>query len=212
MSLGFDLRDKPSCKDVREASGIEAVVNMYLPGGKRVGKEWVARNPTRHDAKPGSFKVHLTRGCWSDFAMNGESGGDMIDLVAYLTGKTITEAKDELAARFGVQGAKWSDSLTGNIRQPRDDSEVPKERRRKKRMRLLPLRRQRPPPPRVLFLCGRRLMRTVSRDCIPIAMTALRHRGLMRSAGTFTAKAVCASGQRSWWRTRAAEPSMYIES
>jgi putative DNA primase/helicase len=133
VSLGFDLRDKPSCKDVREASGIEAVVNMYLPGGKRVGKEWVARNPTRNDAKPGSFKVHLTRGCWSDFVMNGESGGDMIDLVAYLTGKTITESKDELAARFGVQGAKWSDSLTGNIRQPRDDNEVPKKEKKEKK-------------------------------------------------------------------------------
>ena len=102
MSLGFSsLRDRPNFKDVRAASSIEAVVARYLPGGKRIGKEWVARNPTRADAKPGSFKVHLTRGYWSDFATK-ESGGDMIDLVAYLTGKTIAEAKDELAAMFAA--------------------------------------------------------------------------------------------------------------
>jgi DNA primase len=104
MSLNFNLRDRPNCKDVRAAIDIEVVVGRYLPSGKRTGKVGVARNPTRYDSKPGSFKVHLTHGYWSDFATN-ESGGDMIDLVVYLTGKTITEAKDELAAMFGVQGA-----------------------------------------------------------------------------------------------------------
>jgi putative DNA primase/helicase len=133
MSLGLNLnRDRPNFKDVRAASSIEAVVARYLPGGKRIGKEWVARNPTRADAKPGSFKVHLTRGYWSDFATK-ESGGDMIDLVAYLTGKTIAEAKDELAAMFGVKGAQWSDSLTGNIRQPRDEDEIPKKEKKEKK-------------------------------------------------------------------------------
>ena len=72
------------------------IIPSLLLGGKRVGDEWVARNPTRNDAKPGSFSVNMKTGVWSDFA-TGESGGDMIDLYVYLKGGSNIQAKDALA-------------------------------------------------------------------------------------------------------------------
>jgi len=55
----------------------------WLPGGRRLGNEWVARNPRRSDRQLGSFKVNLLTGRWADFA-TGDKGGDPISLLAYL--------------------------------------------------------------------------------------------------------------------------------
>jgi hypothetical protein len=90
--------------DVKAATlrSLDFIVKRLLPGGKREGDEWVARNPTRADAKPGSFKVNMRKGVWSDFA-TGESGGDMIDLVMYLRGGSNVQAMRELADILGVQ-------------------------------------------------------------------------------------------------------------
>lgn len=59
------------------------VVPQWIPGGKKQGREYVARNPNRHDANPGSFSVNLTTGKWADFA-TGDTGGDLVALYAYL--------------------------------------------------------------------------------------------------------------------------------
>src|SRR5215213_8911849 len=78
---------------------IAAILRRLLPGGRIQGGEYVALNPRRHDRTPGSFKirVHGTRvGAWADFA-TGETGGDVISLVAYLDGVSQREA----AARLG---------------------------------------------------------------------------------------------------------------
>lgn len=70
-------------------------VAAWLPGGRKEGPEYVVRNPTRADSKPGSFKVNLRSGKWSDFAANA-SGGDLIALYAYLKGVDNGEAYKEL--------------------------------------------------------------------------------------------------------------------
>ena len=93
---------------------LHLVVPQLLPGGSREFGEWIARNPTRNDAKPGSFKVNLRSGVWCDFA-TGDKGGDVIDLKAYLEGKSKLEAARELAAMLNVQST-GSSSLTGNVR------------------------------------------------------------------------------------------------
>ena len=62
----------------------ESWVREWLPDGRMAGSEWTARNPTRNDEHPGSFKINLTTGRWADFADNA-SGGDLISLYAYLT-------------------------------------------------------------------------------------------------------------------------------
>jgi hypothetical protein len=52
-----------------------AVLARILPGGKRVGAEFVALNPRRRDRHLGSFKINIRNGRWADFA-TGDRGGD----------------------------------------------------------------------------------------------------------------------------------------
>ncbi|WP_017979868.1 hypothetical protein [Sphingomonas melonis] len=56
----------------------------WLSDGREQGREWVARNPTRDDGKPGSFRINLASGKWADFAVPDARGGDAISLAAYL--------------------------------------------------------------------------------------------------------------------------------
>lgn len=60
----------------------ETLLRRWLPEGKREGSEWVSTNPTRSDNHPGSFKINLNTGKWSDFA-TGDKGGDLVSLYAY---------------------------------------------------------------------------------------------------------------------------------
>src|SRR5207248_1189548 len=64
---------------------LPALLRRWLPDGKQLGAEWIARNPRRADRHAGSFKVNLRTGRWGDFA-SGEVGGDPISLAAYLSG------------------------------------------------------------------------------------------------------------------------------
>jgi hypothetical protein len=79
----------------------ETIVRRWLPDGRREGNEWVARNPTRNDRRPGSFKVNLQRGNWSDFATDAV-GGDLISLAAYLYGLRQGEAAKRVAEMLGI--------------------------------------------------------------------------------------------------------------
>jgi len=78
---------------------IETLVREWLPGGKIEGREWVVRNPTRSDKKPGSFKVNLDTGLWSDFATQDE--GDIISLFGYLKGLDVGMAGRMLESLYG---------------------------------------------------------------------------------------------------------------
>lgn len=79
----------------------ETVCRAFLPDGKRENREWVATNPTRSDHRRGSFKVNVTTGKWSDFAV-GDRGGDLVSLVAYVAGLGQREAAVRLAESLGV--------------------------------------------------------------------------------------------------------------
>ena len=77
------------------------LVWRWLPDGKREGAEWVAINPTRADARKGSFKVNMTTGRWSDFAV-GAAGGDLVSLAAYLFRLKQAEAALKVAQAPGI--------------------------------------------------------------------------------------------------------------
>jgi hypothetical protein len=81
---------------------LPALVDRWLPDGRGQGREYVARNPRRHDRRAGSFKVNLVTGRWSDFA-TGDKGGDPISLAAYLFGLTQPEAARRLADMLGLR-------------------------------------------------------------------------------------------------------------
>jgi hypothetical protein len=98
-------------------SALANLVQDWLPDGRREGSEWVVRNPTRGDAHPGSFKINLITGVWSDFA-TGESGGDAIDLLAYLKRMSKLDAARELAQRLGVTAGTASTSLAARPKKP----------------------------------------------------------------------------------------------
>lgn len=76
-------------KDVR------SYLSAWLPGGKYMGREYVALNPTRLDRHLGSFRINTKTGQWADFA-TPERGRDLISLYAYLKGIKPSEALTEL--------------------------------------------------------------------------------------------------------------------
>ena len=82
-------------------ANLPALLRRWLPDGRLVGREYVARNPTRADMRPGSFRINIRTGKWSDFA-TGAKGGDAISLAAYLAGQTQYEAARALADMLGV--------------------------------------------------------------------------------------------------------------
>src|SRR5690349_8309632 len=85
-------------------SALPALVARWLPDGRRCGREYVSRNPTRADRRPGSFKVCLAgkrAGAWADFA-TGDKGGDVISLAAYLCDLSQADAARYLAGMLGL--------------------------------------------------------------------------------------------------------------
>lgn len=82
-------------------AALPAIVARWLPDGRREGHEWTARNPTRADRRPGSFRVNLGTGRWADFA-TGDKGGDPISLAAYLFSLSQAEAARRLGEMLGV--------------------------------------------------------------------------------------------------------------
>ncbi len=67
----------------RASDQMRATLSHFLPGGVVRGEEYIVRNPTRADRRPGSFKINMRTGHWADFA-TGDRGGDVISLVAYI--------------------------------------------------------------------------------------------------------------------------------
>src|SRR4051812_26524869 len=85
---------------------LPALCARWMPGGRRMGREFVSLNPTRSDRRAGSFKVNLQSGRWADFA-TGDKGGDAVSLAAYLFGLRQSEAARRLADALGIsEGAR----------------------------------------------------------------------------------------------------------
>lgn len=83
---------------------LPVLLRHWLPDGCRRGNEWIARNPTRADRRPGSFKVNLVTGKWADFA-TGEGGGDVVSLATYLSGLPQSDLCRRLGKMLGVEDA-----------------------------------------------------------------------------------------------------------
>ncbi len=82
---------------------LPALLRRWLPDGRLVGREYTARNPKRADRRPGSFRINVNSGKWSDFA-TGDKGGDVVSLAAYLSGAGQADAARALADMLGVRG------------------------------------------------------------------------------------------------------------
>jgi hypothetical protein len=75
---------------------------QWLPGGRIEGGEYVALNPRRADRRLGSFRINMRNGRWSDFAVEGARGGDLVSLAAYLWHLKQSEAAAKLAGMLGI--------------------------------------------------------------------------------------------------------------
>jgi len=71
----------------RLIDNISSIVPELVPGGRRNGKYWIGRNPTRADRHGGSFWVLMSgpaTGAWRDEAgVRGVDEGDIVRLVQY---------------------------------------------------------------------------------------------------------------------------------
>ena len=85
----------------RALTNCRVLLQRWLPDGEIHGNEYVARNPTRNDNQPGSFKINIETGIWCDFA-TGDKGGDLVSLFAYLKKMSQIEAAREIAAQLGI--------------------------------------------------------------------------------------------------------------
>jgi len=74
---------------------------LGIGGGKMQGPEYLALNPMRSDAKPGSFTINRNTGHWGDFA-TGDKGGDLVSLAAYLRSEKQGAAALALAGLLGI--------------------------------------------------------------------------------------------------------------
>jgi hypothetical protein len=79
----------------------DILVRRWLPDGRREGVEWTCRNPIRDDHRPGSFKINIANGKWSDFAI-GARGGDLISLASYLHRISQKDAALKIADMIGI--------------------------------------------------------------------------------------------------------------
>ncbi len=96
MRLDFDSINRAGL------ASLPTLLRRWLPDGRQVGREYVARNPRRADRRPGSFKVNVNTGKWADFACDAK-GGDVVSLAAYLTGAGQAEAARALADMLGLR-------------------------------------------------------------------------------------------------------------
>ena len=103
--FGAEIKSAPlNFKEIAETALFSArsLLPRWLPGGRWEGEEYVAKNPTRADEHPGSFKINARSGVWSDFA-TGDAGRDLLDLKAFLEGSSLTEAALQLAQELGIE-------------------------------------------------------------------------------------------------------------
>lgn len=83
-------------------AALPALLARWLPDGRVTGREFVARNPTRHDRRPGSFRINMQTGKWAEFATY-DRGGDVVSLAAYLAGTGQADAARKLADMLGMR-------------------------------------------------------------------------------------------------------------
>jgi hypothetical protein len=87
---------------------LPALLTRLIPGGRIVGREYVARNPRRTDRRPGSFSVNVKTGRWADFA-SGDRGGNPVSLVAYVANVNQGQAARLLARMLGLESTEVRD-------------------------------------------------------------------------------------------------------
>lgn len=91
-------------EEIKSRLAVEDVVGQYVEL-KRAGRNLKGRSPWGVDKTP-SFMVSPEKGIWHDFSAN--KGGDIFTFIMEVEGISFKEALEKLAARAGVELAKYS--------------------------------------------------------------------------------------------------------
>lgn len=92
-------------KRVAEAAkdGGLRILEHYLPGGKRQGKDYLVLNPHREDHHLGNLRINIATGIGADFGEPGSPGfKDFVAVVAFARRCKPGEAAEELARFLGI--------------------------------------------------------------------------------------------------------------
>jgi putative DNA primase/helicase len=81
-----------------------AILERWLPGGKREGKNYVVINPHRDDRQAGSLAIDIETGKGGDFATD-ERFGDFVAVVAFAQKCDMSVAAADLASFIGFRDA-----------------------------------------------------------------------------------------------------------
>jgi putative DNA primase/helicase len=174
---------------------VDALLGHWLPGGRKRGAEYLARNPRRDDHRPGSFCVNHVTGRWSDFA-TGDAGGDLLALVAYLDDVPMGEAARRLADFLGQAAAPEAASAKKSATW----------------RAIVPVPDDAPPPPDVHPRHGRPSSRWHYRDSDGRLMCLICRFDPARQRKQFAPLTFCenSSGRREWrWQALPAPRPLY---
>ncbi len=86
--------------EAAKAQGL-AILERWLPGGKKTGQEYVVRNPHRNDERAGSLSINIATGKGKDFATD-DAFGDFVAVVAFALACDMSSAAAELAKFIGL--------------------------------------------------------------------------------------------------------------
>lgn len=94
---------KEQIKQVAEAANSHgmAILERWLPGGKKSGKEYVVKNPHRNDERAGSLSINIATGKGKDFATD-DAFGDFVAVVAFAQSCDMSTAAADLAKFIGL--------------------------------------------------------------------------------------------------------------
>lgn len=98
----------------------EAVAEMLLPNGKRVGRDWVVGDVSGASGKSCKVCVKGARvGVWKDFG-DSEKGGDLIELWARTKNLSYSDTFDEIRDFLGVEktGSPFQVQVKRNYKRP----------------------------------------------------------------------------------------------
>lgn len=115
----------------------EYVLQQWLPDGTCSNQEYVAKNPTRDDKSPGSFKINMDTGVWSDFATEDAKGANLVDLYVYLHGITDKKVAARELSAFVKEHGLLSSKKAPSQRKPKKEK-APTETIKKEDLHVLP--------------------------------------------------------------------------
>lgn len=109
-------QDIQKIAEAAKAHGM-AILDRWLPGGKKSGKEYVVKNPHRDDARAGSLSINIDSGLGKDFATD-EAFGDFVAVVAFAQGCDMSTAAADLASFIGLSLTEPAPPLAHNTAAP----------------------------------------------------------------------------------------------